>query len=96
MQDPRALKNPRNLGSWRAWQGEAYRRSGFLAIAGGVSPLLTIVFVVACTLFKPALRDVVTIEVGFGLYLAAVLGLTGFAVLRLNAWKRANPWTPPS
>jgi hypothetical protein len=93
MQDARALKNPRNLSSWRAWRREAYRRSGFTAIIAGVFPLLAIAFVVACALFKPALRD---LETGFGLYLATGLGLMVFAVLRLNAWKRANPWTPPS
>ena len=92
MQDTRALKNPRNLSSWRAWQREAFQRSCYFVIPG-VCPLLALVFVIACTLFKPALRDVVT---GFGLYLATALGLMVFSVLRLNAWKRANPWTPPS
>jgi hypothetical protein len=63
-----------------------------VTLGAGVG-LLALVFVIACTLFKPALRDVV---IGSGLYLATALGLMVFAVLRLNAWKRANPWTPPS
>jgi hypothetical protein len=93
MQDMRALNNPRNLSSWRAWQGQAFGRSGFIAIIAGVFPLLAIAFVIACTLFKPALRD---LEIGFSLYLATAFGLMALAMLRLNAWKRANPWTPPS
>jgi hypothetical protein len=92
MQDARVLKNLRNLSSWRAWQAEAYRRSGFSAVTF-VCPLLTLVPVIGFTLFKPALRDV---EIGFGLYLATIAGLLVFAMLRLNAWQRANPWTPPS
>jgi hypothetical protein len=59
----------------------------------GVCPLLAVVFVIACTLFKPALGE---LAVGFGLYLATAFGLMVLAVLRMNAWKRANPWTPPS
>jgi hypothetical protein len=93
MQDMRALKNPRNLSSWRAWQREAFWRSGFMAINSAVLPLLAIAFVFASILFKPTLRE---LEFGFGLYLAAALGLLVLAVLRINAWKRANPWTPPT
>ncbi|MHB8530765.1 MAG: hypothetical protein ACYC8V_14800 [Caulobacteraceae bacterium] len=94
MHDTRDLKNPRNSSSWRAWRREAFQRSGyFVILIPGVCPLLALVFVIACTLFKPALRDA---EIGFGLYLATALGLMVLAVLRLNAWKRANPWTPPS
>jgi hypothetical protein len=93
MQDPRALKNTQNLTSWRAWQREGYRRSGLLAINAGVFPLLAIAFVVAIALTRPTLAE---LAVGFGLYLAAAFALMGYAVLRLNAWKRANPWTPPS
>ena len=91
MQDERALRNPASLASWRAWQREAYRRSGYLllpALSG-----LVVVFVVACAVSKLTLRE---LAVGFGLYLAATLGLTILAALRMNAWKRAHPWTPPS
>ena len=97
MQDARALKNQKNLSSWRAWNQEAIWRSGFLAIAGGF-PLLTTVLAAACALFKPDLRYVgaSVVLTGAGLYLATVVGLVAFAMLRLNAWKRANPWTPPS
>jgi hypothetical protein len=60
--------------------------------------LLTIVLAVACAMFRSDLRcvRVSVILTGFGVYLVMVLGLMAFAVLRLNAWKRANPWTPPS
>ena len=93
MQDERALKNPTNLRSWRAWQGEGHRRSGFIAIMAGVLPPLATAFVVGCTLLKPGVRAA---EIAFGLYLAAAFGLMGLAMLRLNAWQRANPWTPPT
>lgn len=92
MQDARALNNSRNLRSWRAWEAEAFRRSGFFATAV-VFPLLVAGFVMACALFKPAPRDLLT---GFCLYLATTGGLMVFVVLRLNAWKQVNPWTPPS
>lgn len=96
MQDPRALKNPKNLSAWRAWRQEAYRRSGFLAITSGV-PLLTVAFVFACTLYRRALTATGTsILLTFGLYLAAVSALMAIAMLRLRAWERAHPWTPPS
>jgi len=92
MKDPRALRNSRNLSSWRAWEQEAYRRSGFTAIFAGVCSL-AVGFVLACTLYRGPVAFVV---LAFGAYLAAVFGLMVFAVLRLNAWKRAHPWTPPS
>ncbi len=93
MQDPRALKNPTNLRSWRAWQSEGFRRSGYVVIFGGVFPPLVVAFVLAVTLLKPRL---VVAEAGFGLYLAVCFGLMALAMLRLNAWQRANPWTPPT
>jgi high-affinity Fe2+/Pb2+ permease len=95
MQDMRALKNPTNLSSWRAWQAQGHRRSGFIVILAGVFPALATTFIVACTLFSRTLplRD---LEVGFGLYLVAALGLMALAMLRLTAWQRANPWTPPT
>ena len=92
-----ALKNTKNLTSWRRWQGEAYERSGFTAMLIA-SPMLTIAFVFACTFGGRALgrSELPVIMAGSGLFLATVLGLMAFAMLRLNAWKRANPWTPPS
>jgi ABC-type uncharacterized transport system permease subunit len=93
VRDTRALKNERNLGSWKAWEQQAQERSGFLAIVAGVLPGLMLVFVFACVLLKLAVSDAAA---GLGLYLAAALALMGFAVLRLNAWRRAHPWTPPS
>jgi hypothetical protein len=95
MQDLRALKNPTNLSSWRAWQAQGYRRSGFLVIMAAVFPALVSTFIIACTLFGRTL-SLNGLAVGFGLYLAAALGLMGLAMLRLTAWQRANPWTPPT
>jgi hypothetical protein len=54
--------------------------------------LLVVVFSVALALLRPSLT---TIEVLSGLYLLAAAGLMVSAVLRLSAWKRSHPWTPP-
>ena len=98
MQDPRALANLKNLESYRAWGQDGVRRSGFFAILSIVT-MLTPVLTVATILFRPATRDahawVVLVGTAFALYLAAALRLMLFAVLRLNAWKRAHPWEPP-
>lgn len=96
MQDMRALKNSRNLKSWRTWQGEAYRRSGFTAILLAQS-MLTVGFVLTLTLYGRVFRHVAVaaLMAGSGLYLATALGVMAFGVLRLRAWTRANPWTPP-
>jgi len=98
MQDPRALANPKSLESYRAWGQEGVRRSGFGAIISVVTVFVPAV-TLAITVFKPATSDarawVVLVGAAFAIYLAAALGLMLFAVLRLNAWKRAHPWTPP-
>ena len=98
MQDPRALASPKNLESYRAWSQDGVRRSGFTGIMLAVmsfTPMLT----GAVLLLRPATRNahawVLLVGTAFGLYLAIALGLMLFAVLRFNAWKRANPWTPP-
>src|SRR5690242_20530991 len=98
MQDPRALMNPKNLESYRAWGQEGARRSGFmmiLAIVTGLTPVLTM----SALFLRPAggygHDAVVLIGAAGALYLAAMLGLTLFAALRLRAWKRAHPWEPP-
>jgi Flp pilus assembly protein TadB len=93
VQDTRALKSAKNLESWRAWEQQAQERSGFYAIAGVVMPLLMLVFVFACVLLKLAVSDAAA---GFGVYLAAAFVLMAVAMLRLRAWKRANPWSPPA
>jgi len=54
----------------------------------------------AIILFKPqTTRDahawLMATGAAFALYLAIAFGLMLFAVLRLNAWKRAHPWEPP-
>ena len=97
MHDTRALKNSANLSSWRAWEGEAHQRSGFTAILGSIFALM-LAFVLSLSLFARALGDdLVAISlIGLVLYLATSFILMAFAVLRMNAWKRANPWTPPS
>ena len=97
MQDMRALKNTTNLSSWRAREREAYQRSGFAAILGGVFALM-LAFVISPSLFGRMLgADLVPISfIGLILFLGTSFALMAFAVWRLNAWKRANPWTPPS
>lgn len=97
MQDARALKNPKNLNSWRAWEGEAYQRSGFHAIMGCVFAL-TLAFVMSISLFAGALgADRVSISLaGFIVFLAISFALMALAVSRLSAWKKSNPWTPPA
>ena len=97
MQDARALNNSRNLNAWRAWEAEAYRRSGFILILMAV-PSLATGFVVAVTLFGrgPGRVALPALATGMGGYLAVVIGLMAWAMLRLNAWKRAHPWTPPT
>jgi hypothetical protein len=98
MQDIRALRNSRNLSSWRAWEGEACQRSGFAAIMGGVLTPLTLAFVLSPVLFGPALGDrlVPTFVVGLILFLGTSFALMALAVWRVKGWKSANPWTPPS
>jgi hypothetical protein len=98
MRDPRALANFDNLNSYRAWEREGFRRSGFFMITMFVPlfvPLLTLAF----TMFGHEARDarafVVLAGAALALYLATGLGLSLIAVLRLNAWKRAHPWAPP-
>lgn len=98
MHDMRALRNPTSLSSWRAWEREAYQRSGFVAIAAGLFAPLTFAFAIFPSLLAstPARASVPIFLVALILYLAAALGLMAVGVLRVNAWKRANPWTPPS
>ena len=91
MRDIRALRNLRNLTSYRTWEREALWRSGFPAIMAAFG-LLVIVFQFTLPLFRRSLTD---IEVLFGLYLATALGLMVLAMLRLIAWQRAHPWSPP-
>lgn len=97
MRDTRALKNSTNLNSWRAWEEEAQQRSGFAAILGGVFAL-TLAFVISLSLLARTLGDdLVSLSViGLVLLLGTSFALMAFAVLRIKAWKRANPWTPPS
>ena len=96
--DPRALASIRNLESYRAWRQEGARRSGFAAIIA-ISTALTPMLSMAAILFRPAARDahawVMRVGAAFAVYLVIALGLMLFAVLRLNAWKRAHPWEPP-
>ena len=104
MQDPRALANWRNLQSYRAWEQEGYGRSGFLMIIMSVPVILAPLFIVTInltsTLFKHATTDArawaVLTAAAFALYLAVAGGLMLLSVLRLNAWRRAHAWAPPT
>jgi dihydrodipicolinate synthase/N-acetylneuraminate lyase len=91
----------RNLDSYRAWDQEAVRRSGFTAIVSvvaGVTPLL----MAAILLLEPRTKGaqalhfwLMPVGAAFAVYLLVAFGLTAFAVLRLRAWKRDHPWEPP-
>jgi len=104
MQDPRALANLRNLQSYRAWEQESYGRSGFLMIILSVPVILAPLFIftinLTTTLFRHAITDArawaVLTATTFALYLAVAGGLMLFSVIRLNAWRRAHAWTPPT
>ncbi len=99
MQDLRALANTSNLNSYRAWQREGFRRSVFATMSVLV-PMLTIPFIFAVTARPdPAIGVrawVMAAAAALAVYLLVVAGLMAFAVLRLRAWKRANPWSPPA
>ena len=92
MRDMRPLKNMTNLRSWRAWQRTANQRSGYLMILC-IYPLTSPLPALAVTMLKPSVEAIAVAAVA---YLAVVLGGTTIAILRLNAWKKANPWHPPS
>jgi multisubunit Na+/H+ antiporter MnhF subunit len=64
---------------------------------GGVFAL-TLAFVFSPSLFGRLLGfDLVPVAViGLIVLLGTSFALMALAVTRLNAWKRANPWTPPS
>ncbi len=100
MLDSRALANTRNLNSYRAWEREGFKRSGF-----GVALVILPVLVIGFTLFTSFIALIRTettvtrawvIIAVFAVYLVVTLGLMLFAVLRLNAWKKAHPWEPPA
>jgi hypothetical protein len=99
MQDFRALANFKNLDSYRAWQREGMKRSGFFAFIL-IVPLFLPFLTLAPVMFEPAAKDarswVIMMGSAFALYIVTVLGLGLVATLRLNAWKRAHPWSPPS
>lgn len=98
MQDLRALANSRNLASYRAWTREGMRRSGFAAIVL-IVPLSVPLFTLAAPMLGGAARDArgwaVLMGAVLALYLTAGLGLSLLAALRLKAWQRAHPWSPP-
>ena len=104
MQDPRALANLGNLKSYRAWEQEGYRRSGFLMLVMSVPTMLAPVFIVATvlttTLFEHGASGArvraVLAGTAFAGYLVIAIGLMLFSILRLNAWRRAHPWAPPA
>lgn len=100
MRDPRALANTRNLKSWRAWERQGMNRSG-LNVAVVVVAVSALPFSFAASWIEHATRGdagalVRLMAAALALYLAANGGLMLACVLRLNAWKRAHPWTPPA
>ena len=99
MQDPRALANTRNLNSYRAWQRQGFERSGFMLIFTMV-PLFVVLLPSALALLPGAARDarawLLVAGSAFAVYVVIVAALALVAVLRLNAWKRAHPWSPPA
>jgi hypothetical protein len=50
MQDPRALSNLRNLQSYRAWEQEGFRRSGFFMIIVSLPVILAPLFIITINL----------------------------------------------
>jgi hypothetical protein len=104
MRDPRALASLGNLQSYRAWEEESYRRSGFLLLIMSVPVVLAPLFIVtthlATTFFRHYVADArasaVLIAVALPIYLGVAGGLMVLAIVRLRAWKRAHAWTPPT
>ena len=99
MQDPRALANTRNLNAYRAWKREGFERSGFMLIFMMV-PLFVVFLPLALALLPEPAGDargwLLVAGSAFAVYVAIVAALALCAVLRLNAWKRAHPWSPPA
>jgi hypothetical protein len=99
MQDPRILANSKNLNSYRTWEKESYRRSGFFAFVV-VNPALTALLTVASPLIRRVTGDahgwVIAAAAALLFYLLCSLGLMVFAAFRLRSWKRDHPWAPPS
>ena len=106
MQDMRVLKNPTSLSSWRAWEREAYQRSGFVAIAAGLFAPLTFAFAIFPSLLAstPARTSVPIFLVALILYLAAleavpvdyieaaqVDGASGWQIIRSIRWPLITP-----
>jgi hypothetical protein len=97
MRDPRALANSENLKSYRAWVQEGYRRSGFNLFMMGI-PIFAVAPTISIALFKHAIREagLTILLTGSIIYFAVVVGLGLLAALRLNSWRHAHVWTPPS
>jgi hypothetical protein len=99
MRDLRALRNMRNLDSYRAWEREGIARSGLIAfvlIVAASTPVFASVASLIEGATKGDARALVRLMGGaLALYGLTVGGLMLFGVMRLNAWKRAHPWEPP-
>jgi len=95
MRDPRVLANSENLKSYRAWEQESYRRSGFNMFMMAI-PLFAVAPTITITLFKHAMiyASRWVFLTGSLIYFVIILGLGLFAVLRMNDWRRAHAWTP--
>jgi hypothetical protein len=99
MQDWRALANSASLQSYRDWEREGYRRSGFylcLIVNPALAPVLSFAFLVTRHAARDARGWWVLAAAMFIVYLVASLGVAVFAALRLRRWRRIHPWTPPA
>lgn len=100
MRDARALANTKNLNDYRAWEREGFSRSGLNAVLLIVA-LSGVIFTFAAVRIEHAARGdagavVRLMGAAVAVYAAAMGGLMLLGVVRLNAWKRAHPWAPPS
>lgn len=99
MQDWRALANLANLRSYREWEREGYRRSGFYAfviVNTSLAPLLTLCLILGVHTIRFDRGLSALAAAAFILYVVASLGLGFLAAIRLRSWRRAHPWAPPS
>jgi hypothetical protein len=101
MQDPRALANLKTLQSYRSWEQDGLRRSGYLIIVMSIPVILAPLFIF--TIITLASRATTGAPAGaalgatvFAIYLAVAGGLMVISFLRLNAWRQAHAWTPPT
>ena len=95
MDDIKSLKNEKSLNSYRAWKKKGLLQSGYtFAIVICLIPMP--VFLLAKDFVFPMLKTLphfTILSIGI-VYIGAVFGAIILVKLKLDAWKRANPWTP--